>query len=118
MNTPEIAVHAVPRPSWSPLPYEGCRNVEGKVLLIEDDLSVAMLRFAKNGTIHEHAGEFDADVICLEGSGYASVEGARADLTAGQRVRWPAGKMHRLWTRESEMLTLMVERTARRPTQT
>lgn len=72
MNIPEIAVHAVPRPSWRPLPYKGCRNVEGKVLLIEDDLSVAMLRFGRDAT-----------------------------------------KMHRLWTRESEMLTLMVERTAR-----
>lgn len=118
MNIPEIAVHALPRPSWTALPYDGCRNVDGKVVLAEDDLNVAMLRFGRDATIHEHAADHDTDVICLEGSGYTSVEGREAEFSAGHRVRWPAGKMHRLWTRENEMLTLMVERTARRPAQT
>ena len=27
-------IQPIPRPEWSPLPFEGCRNVEGKVLLL------------------------------------------------------------------------------------
>lgn len=48
-------------------------------------------------------------MICLEGAGYTSVGGLAAPLQAGQRVRWPGGLPHRLWTAESTMLTLMVE---------
>ncbi|HEY1012355.1 MAG TPA: hypothetical protein VGE07_06575, partial [Herpetosiphonaceae bacterium] len=59
----------VPRPDWSPLPDEGCRGVEGRVLLRQPHLSLAMLRFAPGGTIHEHAAEIEIDVICLEGEG-------------------------------------------------
>jgi len=38
-----------------------------------------------------------------------SVGSEKAPLRAGQRVRWPAGAPHRLWTEGHEMLTLMVE---------
>ena len=47
-----IDVKAVPSPSWSPAPHEGCHNVEGKLLLKLDHLAVAMLRFGPKGTIH------------------------------------------------------------------
>ena len=68
-----------------------------------------MLRFRKNATIHEHPADIEIDVICLEGEGFTSVSGERAPFHAGQRVRWPAGQPHRLWTEETEMITLMVE---------
>jgi quercetin dioxygenase-like cupin family protein len=68
-----------------------------------------MLRFAPGGTIHEHPADIDIDVVCLEGSGFTSVDGEAAPLAAGQKVRWPAGHPHRLWTEDSPLTTLMVE---------
>jgi quercetin dioxygenase-like cupin family protein len=106
---PEI--RPVPRSAWSPLPYEGCLNVEGKVLLSLPHLSIAMLRFAPGGTIHEHSADIDIDVICLEGRGMTSLDGQSAPFQAGEQVRWPRGVQHRLWTTESNMTTLMVEHT-------
>ena len=87
----------------------GCTNVEGKVLLIQPELILVMLRFQPHGTIHEHAADFDVDVICLEGEGYTSVDGQVATFKPGQMIRWPALQRHRLWTDDSSMQTLMVE---------
>ena len=39
-----IEPQTVPRPEWSPLPQEGCHNVE-EVLIVEKGMAVAMLRF-------------------------------------------------------------------------
>jgi quercetin dioxygenase-like cupin family protein len=80
------------------------------VLVSDDDLLLALLRFEPDGTIHEHPGETDTLVVCLEGSGFTSVAGETAPIHAGQRARWPTGITHRLWTEDSTMLTLMVER--------
>jgi quercetin dioxygenase-like cupin family protein len=103
-----LAIKAVPRPEWSPLPREGCRNVDGKVLLLDGDFFISILRFGRDGTIDEHAGETDAHVICLEGRGWTSVGNEKAELRAGESVFWPAQVEHRLWTEDSEMVTLMV----------
>jgi quercetin dioxygenase-like cupin family protein len=93
----------------------GCLNVEGKVLLIQPDLVLAMLRFQPKGTIHEHPADYEIDVVCLEGEGYTSVDDEVATLRAGQIVRWPALKQHRLWTGDSSMQTLMIEHQLERP---
>lgn len=100
------------RPEWTPLRYEGCVNVAAKGLGHFEGGSLAMLRFAPQGTVHEHPAPFPVDVFCLEGSGMTSVSGEMAPIQAGQRVRWPAGEPHRLWTEDSEMMTLMLEHTA------
>jgi len=102
-------IQPIPRPEWSPLPFDGCHNVEGKVLLRQTHLSLALLRFSPGGTIHEHPADIDIDVICLEGHGMTSVGGIAAALHASEQVRWPAGVAHRLWTEDSAMITLMVE---------
>ena len=104
-----LKVQEWPRPEWSPLPREGCVGVEGRVLLVTPRLALAMLRFARNATIDKHAAEFPVDVVCLEGSGSASVGESTAPLRAGQRIHWPAGEEHRLWTDDDTMITLMVE---------
>jgi quercetin dioxygenase-like cupin family protein len=104
-----LAVNPIPRPTWTPLPFEGCYGVEGKVLLRLEHLHIAMLRFGPQATIHEHPADIDVDVICLEGQGMTSVSGQQSALHAGEQVRWPAGLPHRLWTENSEMITLMVE---------
>jgi quercetin dioxygenase-like cupin family protein len=106
---PDVA--PVPRPAWHPLPFEGCVNVEFKVLLADEPrLLLAMLRFGPNGTIHEHPGPEDTTVVCLEGEGFTSVGGEVSPLRAGERVLWPSGVPHRLWTEEETMTTLMIER--------
>lgn len=104
---PEVV--AVPRPHWSPLPHEDCHDVEGKVLLLQDQVNLSILRFGPGGTIDEHSANIDVDVICLEGQGFTSLAGEAAVLKAGQSVRWPNGVAHRLWTEGGAMVTLMVE---------
>jgi quercetin dioxygenase-like cupin family protein len=107
-----VDIRKWPRPEWSPLPFEGAVGVEGRVLIHEDDFFVAQLRFAEHATIHEHPGENDTIVVCLEGEGFTSVADATSPLRAGQQARWPKDITHRLWTEGSTMTTLMVERTA------
>lgn len=83
--------------------------MEVKVLLEDDHLLVAMLRFGPHGTIDEHPSHVDGDVVCLDGRGMTSVGGEHAPIRAGERVHWPADVPHRLWTEDSEMVTLMIE---------
>ena len=98
-----------PRPEWSPLPFEGCVGVEGKVLVRETAFFLSLLRFEPGGTIHEHPGEHDAYVVCLDGEGWTSVGDERSPLRAGEFVVWPQGVPHRLWTEGTTMTTLMYE---------
>jgi quercetin dioxygenase-like cupin family protein len=98
--------------SWEPLPRAGCRNVEFKVLLREPHLALAMLRFGMDATIDEHSAEFDINVVCVQGRGFASVGGRTTQLEAGGHVHWPAGAQHCLWTEDTVMQTLMVEHRA------
>ena len=104
-----VDIRPIPRPGWDPLPYEGCVGVVGRVLVREDTYFVAELRFSEHATIHEHPGDNDTIVVCLEGEGYTSVAGETAALREGEQARWPRGIPHRLWTEDSTMTTLMVE---------
>ncbi len=62
-----VDIRPIPRPGWDPLPYEGCVGVVGRVLVREDTYFVAELRFSEHATIHEHPGDNDTIVVCLEG---------------------------------------------------
>jgi quercetin dioxygenase-like cupin family protein len=104
-----VDIRPIPRQGWDPLPFDGCVGVVGRVLVREDTYFVAELRFSEQATIHEHPGENDTVVVCLEGQGFTSVAGETAPLEEGQQARWPKGVPHRLWTEESTMRTLMVE---------
>ena len=104
---PEI--RPVPRPEWTPLTAPGTENVEGKVLLILDNLTVAILRFAPEGHSPEVAAPYPTDVICLEGGGFTSVVGEEGELRAGYSVRWGADATRSLWTETETMTVLMVE---------
>lgn len=104
-----LKIESIQRNEWTPLPHEGCRNVMVKLLMKLDHLGLAMLRFEPNGTIHPHPAVIDIDIICLEGAGMVSVGDEQAAFKAGQRIRWPAGLVHCLWTADSSMVTLMVE---------
>jgi quercetin dioxygenase-like cupin family protein len=106
-----VDIRPFPRPEWSPLPFDGCVGVEGRLVVSEEDFFVAMLRFAPDGTIHEHPGPNDTIVVCLDGEGLTSVADETSPLRAGQQARWPKDVPHRLWTEGTTMLTLMVERT-------
>ncbi len=97
------------RPEWTPVPRPGCRGVEVRVIQHEPEVLLAQLRFAADATIDEHAAEWDIDVACLEGRGFVSVAGEAYPLEAGQRIVWPAGVPHRLWTEGEPMTTLMLE---------
>ena len=72
---------AFQRPEWTPLPRAGCVGVEGRVVLVDETLGVAMLRFAPRATIDEHDATHDIDVVCLEGSGFTSVDEERSALS-------------------------------------
>jgi quercetin dioxygenase-like cupin family protein len=73
-------------------------------------IGIANLRFSPNATIDEHSAPFEVDVICIAGNGFVSVGEHSSPLEAGQTMVWPPGINHRLWTENSEMETLMVER--------
>jgi quercetin dioxygenase-like cupin family protein len=100
----------IPHAAWTPVPTPGCVNVEGKVLLVREGLALAILRFAPEATIHEHSADHDVDVVCLDGEGFISVEDRVNTFASGQWLTWPAGRLHRLWTADRGMITLMVER--------
>lgn len=102
-------VQPSPKPVWSAVRRPGCRNVEARVLLALPALTVVQLRFAAEATIDEHAVAWDIDVVCLEGEGTTTVDGDAAAIREGQTVRWPANKLHGLFTGSSGMVTLMVE---------
>ena len=104
-----LDIRPIPRPGWDPLPFDGCVDVVGRVLVREDTYFVAELRFSEHATIHEHPGENDTVVVCLAGEGFTSVAGETAPLREGEQARWPKGIPHRLWTEDSTMATLMVE---------
>lgn len=87
----------------------GFVNVEGRVIVGDDDLVLALLRFGEHGAIDPHAGPNNTLVSCIEGHGFTSVDAVTAELHAGQTVYWPAGVHHGLWTEESTMTTLMYE---------
>ena len=87
----------------------GFVNVEGRVIVGDDDLVLALLRFGEHGAINPHAGPNNTLVSCIEGHGFTSVDAVTAELHAGQTVYWPAGVHHGLWTEESTMTTLMYE---------
>ena len=105
-----IGVTNVKQADWAPFLHEGCVNVEYKSYLHRNGrVAIASLKFGKHATIHEHPADINVDVICLEGEGFTSVGNEQTPIQAGQRVHWPAGQPHRLWTEETEMITLMVE---------
>ncbi len=80
------------------------------MLLNRDGLTVANLRFASNAEIDEHDAPMDIDVLVVSGSGFVSVDGTQSPVSAGQTVRWPSGVSHKLWTTNSTMETIMIER--------
>ena len=106
-----VDLREIPRKGWDPLPGEGCIGVVGRVLVREEDVFVAELRFDEHATIHEHPGERDTIVVCLAGEGFTSVGDAVTHLREEQQARWPKGVPHRLWTEGTTMTTLMVEGT-------
>ena len=109
-----IKILPVKQPDWKPLPHPGTEGVLHKSLLRTERLGLALLKFESGATIHEHPAPMEVDVICLEGAGFTSVSGESAAMKAGERVRWPRQAPHRLWTEDSEMVTLMVEHYERR----
>jgi quercetin dioxygenase-like cupin family protein len=80
------------------------------VLVREWGFFIAMLRFDRNATIHEHPGANDTVVMCIDGEGWTSVADARTQIRAGELVHWPKEVPHRLWTESTQMTTLMFER--------
>ncbi len=99
-----------PKPQWAHLPRPGCSNVEFRVLINRDGLTIANLRFGKGAEIDEHDAPMDIDVIVMAGSGFVSLDGATSEVSLGQTIFWPRGKAHKLWTTNSTMETIMVER--------
>jgi quercetin dioxygenase-like cupin family protein len=79
-----------------------------RVLHAEGEHHAVMLRFGPGGTIDEHPHHAEIVVVALEGEGFSSVDGVPEPLHAGQSVKWPAGRPHRLWTEGSGLLALLL----------
>jgi quercetin dioxygenase-like cupin family protein len=107
-----VEVRQFPRAEWSAMPAEGATGVESRALLHDGGLFVAELRFAEHATIHEHPSPNQIVALCLEGEGFTSVGVETAPIRAGEQAQWPPNVPHRLWTEDSTMVTLMIERPA------
>jgi quercetin dioxygenase-like cupin family protein len=105
-----MMIEHMPRAQWEPLARRGTFGVTGRVILKRAGIVIANLRFSANATIDEHSAPFEIDVICVAGEGFVSVGNESSHFRAGDRVVWPAGVNHRLWTQGTEMETVMVER--------
>ena len=103
-------IEKMPRPHWEALPRQGTVGVTCRVMLKRAGIAVANLKFSTNATIDEHSAPIEVDVICVAGEGFVSVGKQSSAFRAGDRVVWPAGVNHRLWTEATEMETVMVER--------
>lgn len=79
------------------------------MLIIQERLTIALLRFGPSGAIPSSSASYPTDVVCLEGGGFTIVGQEEGELSAGYRVRWPAGEPHRLWTETEGMVALMIE---------
>lgn len=110
MGSDSSVIEDQPRPDWQVLPRPGCRNVEFRVVLMKEHLAIANLRFTSDATIDKHDAPFDIDVVCIAGSGFASIGDETYPLRHGQSIRWPQGRKHCLWTDGDTMETLMIER--------
>jgi quercetin dioxygenase-like cupin family protein len=104
-------IEQMPRLNWEPLRRPGTVGVTYRVMLQRAGIAVANLKFASNATIDEHSASIEIDVLCVDGEGFVSVGNESSPFRAGQRVVWPAGVNHRLWTEGASMETLMIERT-------
>ena len=107
-----MIIEQMPRPQWEALPRQGTVGVTFRVILKRAGIAIANLKFSVNATIDEHSAPFEIDVICVAGEGLVSVGKESSVFRAGDRVVWPAGVNHRLWTQDTEMETVMVERNA------
>ena len=103
-------VRGQPKPLWAPLPRPGCVNVEFRVLLGSEGIFVANLRFAEGATIDKHSASHEIDVICISGSGFTSIGEETFPIASGQTIRWPGNLDHCLWTDQTTMETIMIER--------
>ena len=112
-----LQIESLPHKDWAPLKREGCVNVQVMPLLKRDHLALVMLRFGKDATNDEHPADHEIDVVCLEGAGFTRANDEQSPIFAGDRIHWPPRKQHRLWTTDTEMLTLMVEHLERVPPQ-
>lgn len=112
-----LQINKIKHQEWFPLPFDGCMNVYVKSLHRTPYMNVAMLRFDENAQIHEHDATIDIDVICIEGQGFVSVDGEESAFQAGEKVHWPAHKNHQLWTKNTTMVTLMLEHAPKEETE-
>ena len=100
---------AFPRPDWSPVPRDGCENVNGQVLLVDKRSVVATLKLDTNGHTDLHPAPYDIHVLCTDGSGFTQCGEEHTKLQAGESVLWPKDKPHKLYTKDSSMTTIMIE---------
>ncbi|MEQ8858186.1 MAG: hypothetical protein RIC56_06025 [Pseudomonadales bacterium] len=103
-------IQAQPKADWSPVPRPGTSGVAFRILLRGDGILLASLRLGRSATIDRHSAPHEIDVVCIAGGGFTSIGDEKYAIHEGQTVRWPANVDHCLWTTDSSMETLMVER--------
>lgn len=98
-----------PRPDWSPKPNDDAVGIDSRVLLQNERLLIAELRFGEHASFAAHDAPWDCHVLCLEGSGFVLVGEETGPIKAGETVLWPKRVMHKLWTDGERMVTQMIE---------
>ncbi len=83
-------------------------QVVSRTLAQNKALSVTLFSFAKGEEISAHESGGDAFVICLEGVGRITIDGADYFLHEGESIVMPAGHPHAVYGEEAFKMLLVV----------
>lgn len=83
-------------------------QVVSRTLAQNKALSVTLFSFAKGEEISTHESGGDAFVICLEGVGRITIDGADYFLHEGESIVMPAGHPHAVYGEEAFKMLLVV----------
>lgn len=91
-------------------PLEGGSNVTFMPLRRDDHIVAMLLSFGRKGDTGKREVAADVLVVVISGEGRLRSGGQIADLKAGDVALLPGGILHHLWTSDSQMTLVMMER--------
>ena len=83
-------------------------QIVSKTLVQNSAISMTLFSFSKGEEISTHASGGDAFVICLDGVGRITIDGAAHILHEGESIVMPAGHPHAVFGEEAFKMLLIV----------
>lgn len=83
-------------------------QVVSKTLIQNDSIGITLFSFAKGEEISTHESGGDALVLCLDGEGVLTIDGAPHTLREGESIVMPARRPHAVFAKEPFKMLLVV----------